>query len=106
MSRKHLVRKCEKTTDEGQHTVIRRCWTKLLMQRKKVQNRRKFWFLSKDGYRMAEWLRISTATPTQSLALESKTISVGNILGRDQKLTQAETHARHFKQQSHCVVNI
>ena len=77
-----------------------------LCKEKKCRIDSNFWLLSKDGYRMAEWLRISTATPTQSLALESKTISVGNILGRDQKLTQAETHARHFKQQSHCVVNI
>ena len=55
---------------------------------------------------MAEWLRLSTATPIRSLALESKTISVGNILGRDQKLTQAEIHARHFKHQNQCLENI
>ena len=55
---------------------------------------------------MAEWLRLSTATPIPSLALESKTISVGNILGGDQKLTQAEIHARHFKHQNQCLENI
>ena len=55
---------------------------------------------------MAEWLRLSTATPIQSLALESKTISVGNILGRDQKLTHDEIPAPFFKHQIHCLENI
>ena len=39
---------------------------------------------------MAEWLRLSTATPIRFLAMDSKTISVGNILGRDQKVAQNE----------------
>ena len=47
---------------------------------------------------MAEWLRLWTATSIRSPAVDSKTISVGNILGKDRKLTHAEIQAPHFKQ--------
>ena len=55
---------------------------------------------------MAEWLRLWTATPILSLALDSKTISVGNILGRDRKLNHAEIPALHSEQQTQCLDNI
>ena len=88
------IKKSAKTTDKGEQPLIRRCWTNLVMQSKKVKCRKDsiVWLLSKDGYLMAEWLRLWTATLIWSLALASKTISVGNNLGRDRKLTLKKKH--------------
>ena len=77
-----------------------------MQRKKKCRIDSNFWLLSKDGYRTAEWLRLSTGTPIQSLALDSKTISVGNILGKDRKLTHAEIQAPHSEQQTQCLDNI
>ena len=55
---------------------------------------------------MAEWLRLWTATPIRSPAVDSKTIAVGNILGRNRKFTDAEIKAPHFKQQIQFLENI
>ena len=108
MSRKHLVqKKCENKWQSWAH-LNSKMLDKLSHARKEYICRKDsiVWLLSKDGYMMAEWLRLWTATLIWYLALVSKTISVGKNLRRDRKLKQTEIEAPHFKQQIQCLQNI
>ena len=75
-------------------------------KKKKCRTNSNFWLLSKNSDRVAEWLRRWTANPIQFPCVGSNPISVGILLGSDQKLKHADLQAPHSGQQIQCLDNI